>query len=521
MKNKSFITACILTLFCLLTQFSYSQQCGNCKLTPKVTTFDFDVQVPKPNVADSTDQLWPEWKNLFILAGSVATNLKNNSGNCITFTMPPSTDTGDVQLASVGGETFTNLPSNPNISSNLSEYGDYLMTGIVKKTGDATLLHVEIQSSCGRKVVAAADVSFQLSSVAGNVNSIAQQAASQLSPLIDKIKKFELEERLKDKKLSLSKMEGDPIRITPLKKTLKAGESTDFTIELKDCDGVPLQGREILFTETVFEGLKIYGTMGGIVTPAKVITGADGKATARFTLKAGAKEAVINAYSPGNEVKGCKSMFIGDAYINIRKVYSGFVKYSFDDGLNCEEKATSESGVRTDHYIGTRQFKVTYNATFYIDEKGVTSFSGEDENVSATAIPNVMESGNMVYRTKEIRRSKVINNPPSEQVITKDQNGRLISGAVRFTFDETLPMVDLDLKFNLKGTSSFKQTYLPSGSGEANEEFHHSVGMFGNNLQYNKTTEGGKIKHTFTWLQTTNGKCTQKVERMQLQVIEE
>lgn len=509
-----------LIIFLAFTIKLSAQQCGNCRITPKLTTFDFDVQLPKPNVADTTDKLWPEWKNLFILAASVSSNLQKNEGNCITFTMPPSTDTGGVQLGSVGGETFTNLPSNPNISSNLADYGDYLMTGSVKKTGDAALLHVEIQSSCGRKVVATADVSFQLSAVVGNVNNIAQQAASQLSPLTDKIKKFELEERQKDKKLSLFKMEGDPMKVIPVKKTLKAGESTDFTIELKDCDGTPLQGREIFFTETVFEGLKIFGTMGGTVTPAKVITDANGKATAKFTLKAGAKEAVINAHSPGNEVKGCKSMFTGDAYINIRKVYSGFVKYSFDDNANCEERSTSESGVRTDRYIGIRQFKISYNATFYIDEKGQFSFTGE-ESTSPSAVPGVMETGNMIYKTRDIRWGKVSNNPPNEQMITKNQSGGLKTGSVRFSLDDKLPMVELDLKFQLEGTSGFKQTYLPSGTQPANEEFLHSVGLFGDKLQYRKTTESSKIKHTFTWLQTTNGKCTQKVERMQLQVIEE
>lgn len=521
MQNKLFSRTFYFSLLCLLTQFCYSQQCGNCKLTPKLTTFDFDIQVPKPNVADSTDKLWPEWKNLFILAGSVSAKLKNASSNCITFTIPPSTDTGGVQLASVGG-TFTNLPSNPNISSNLSEYGDYLMTGSVKNTGDAATLHAEIQASCSRKVIASADVSFQLSSVVGNVSNIAQQAASQLSPLIDKIKKFELEERQNNKKLSLYQSSwGEPIKITPQKRTLKAGESTDVTIELKDCDGVPLEGREILFTETSFEGFKIFGTVGGTVTPARVITDANGKATAKFTLKAGAKEGTISAHSPGNDVKGCKSMFIGDAYINVRKVYSGFIKYIFDDGANCEENITSESGVRTDHYSLDRQFKIEYNATFFIDEKGITSFGGDDEKTSATAIPNVMESGNMIYNTKEIRRSKVTDNPPSEQVITKDQSGGLKSGYIRFTLDENLPMVDVDLKFNLKGIATFKQTYLPSGRNTADEEYQHSVGLLGDKLQYKKSTEGGKIKHTFIWLQTINGKCKQMVERMQLQVIEE
>ena len=500
----------ILFLICFSNLFA--QQCGNCKLTPKLTTFDFDVQVPQPNAADGTDQLWPEWKNLFIMAGAVATNLKKNEGNCITFTMPPSTDTGGVQLGSVGGETFTNLPSNPNISANLSDYGDYFLTGQIKKAGDGYSLHVEVRSSCKRAIVTTADIPFQLSAVTGNVNNIAEQAASRLSPLIDKIKKFELEERQKDKKLSLYKTSwGDPIKITPQKRTLKAGESTDFTIELKDCDGVPLEGREILFTETTFEGFKIFGTTGGVVSPAKIVTDGNGKATAKFTLKAGAKEAIINAHSPGMDVKGCKSMFIGDAAINIRRTYSGSIKYSFDQTQQCVK--TFSDKVSNSISRWDLSFKVGYTASFYSNNQG---FDGDEDLF-------IMESGNMVIKNYENKKITVANNPPTEQEIKKNQGGGLKSGTVRFGFDANAPFAELNLKFMLEGTSSFKQTYLPSASGPANEEFLHSVAFFhiDKNLQYKKTTVGGKTKHIITYLRSDSHECLQLVERMQLEVIEE
>jgi hypothetical protein len=509
-KNYQRGISIILFLICFTN--APAQQCGNCKETPKLTTFDFDVQVPTPNVTDSTDQLWPEWKNLFIIAGAVASNLKKNEGNCITFTIPPAVDTGDVQLAKVGGETFTNLPSNPNISSKLSEYGNYLMTGTIKKSGDAVILHVEIQSSCERKTVATAAVSFQFSSVAGNVNSIAQQAASQLSPLIEKIKKFELEERQKNKKLSLYQTNWEePIKITPQKRTLKSGESTDFTVELKDCDGIPVEGREILFSETTFEGFKIFGTTGGTVSPAKIVTDANGKATAKFTLKSGAKEAIISAHSPGMEVKGCKSMFTGDAAINIRRTYSGTIKYSFDQSQQCVKSFSDKVSTGISQWNHT--FKVEYTGNFYSNDLG---YNGDEE-------PIVMESGNMVVKQYEHKKITVANNPPTEQEIKKDQSGGLKSGTVRFGFDANAPFAELNLKFMLEGTSSFKQTYLPSASGPANEEFLHSVAFFhiDKNLQYKKTTEGGKIKHIITYIRTDNKECLQLVERMQLQVIEE
>jgi hypothetical protein len=54
---------------------------------------------------------------------SCFTQIANNESGCIKMTIPPSVDTGDVELLSVGGETFVNLPSNPLISPDLSKYG--------------------------------------------------------------------------------------------------------------------------------------------------------------------------------------------------------------------------------------------------------------------------------------------------------------------------------------------------------------------------------------------------------------
>src|SRR4051812_35551380 len=102
-----------------------------------------------------------------------------------------------------GGESFTNLSSNANIFSDLSVYGDYLITGSIKKQGKECHLHVELLTACSRKIVAASDIRFQLASVMENMVPVSQQIALELSPLGDKIKKYELDERQKDKSLSL------------------------------------------------------------------------------------------------------------------------------------------------------------------------------------------------------------------------------------------------------------------------------------------------------------------------------
>ncbi|HKP31981.1 MAG TPA: hypothetical protein VJT83_04620, partial [Chitinophagaceae bacterium] len=221
-----------------------AQTCGNCNEAPRITQFDFDIRVPQPHTANGTNNLWPEWKNLFMIASSVGTNLKKADGGCIRLTFPPAIDTGDAQVARIGGETFSNLPTNPLLDKDLSIYGDYLLTGTITSDGMNCRIHAEIQTSCSRKKVVSADVTFSLSSVMSNVNNIAQQVASQLSPLAQKIKQFELEERKTNPALSLFRISNGDIQVKPLKRTLKSGESTTVTFEVKDCDGVPLAGRD-------------------------------------------------------------------------------------------------------------------------------------------------------------------------------------------------------------------------------------------------------------------------------------
>src|SRR5688572_16240586 len=112
MRATSLLLFLIISL--LSSSTTLAQTCGHCHNRPSVATFDFDIQVAPPNSADTTANLWPEWKALFMLSSVVSTKLFNANKACIKFTQPPSFDSGDTTLLSVGGETFTNLPTNPN-----------------------------------------------------------------------------------------------------------------------------------------------------------------------------------------------------------------------------------------------------------------------------------------------------------------------------------------------------------------------------------------------------------------------
>lgn len=333
-------TNCLL--FLLIAVFFpvliYAQECGNCKSAPTVATYDLDVQVSQPELKGEKTKGWLEWQQLFLLARHAHVYLNNNNKNCVRFTQPASNDKGELII----GATYTNLP---DADKNISQYGDYLITGYVKPQGDGYVMHMELQTSCSRKVVASADVPFQFSSILENSMSIAQQAAMQLSPLIDKIKKFELEERKQNQKFAIAGNDIDRIKITPAKTKLTAGQQTEFTMELKDCDGIALPGREIVFTEGNINGNSMPGTIGGTVTPAKVITDAQGKAKANFKMTASAgKSAVINAHTLVQTPQNCQGVLFGVAQIDAMHAYKVTVSY-MNNGTDDFKMNSNEDGV--------------------------------------------------------------------------------------------------------------------------------------------------------------------------------
>jgi len=519
----------LFVVFVLIGFSAQAQQCGNCKEIPKIASFGFDVKVKEPNKDEGTENLWPEWKNLFMLAGVVSAQIGNNEKGCLKITIPPSVDTGDVQLLSVGGETFVNLPSNPLISPDLSKYGNYYLTGSITNSGTSCQLNVELYTACNRKLVVSAQTNFSLSSVVGNVSNIARQVTTQLSPLTDKIKKFELAERQQSKELSLyPESWGEPIKITPQKKTLRSGESTSFTIEVKDCDGVPLAGREVLFTETTFEGFKVPGTIGGTVSPAKVVTDANGVAKATFTLKGGSQEAIISANSPGNDVKGCKSMLFGDAAINIKYTYSGYVIYTYESNSGL----TSDKSDQTMNYFytGKENTSVSYRASFYGEGGGGdVSMNSVDDEADATEVPDMLESATYSYMKSDYWKNTVICNcaskgDVSEQKIKVKSDGELKNSSIAFSFDEGAGRVSLNLNFNTSNSSSMKATHLPDQSSNSNEQFNWSVDFdtfLDKNLTIKKEKVGNRIRYTAEGEQSINLSNLHQSGKVKLVVWEE
>lgn len=321
--KKIFLAAAFL----ICNAVCLAQSCGNCKQTPSLANYDLDVQVPQPELKGEKTKGWHEWLQLFWVGKHANSALFQNNKNCIRFTQPLDARISDESFETKDGievpplneeseilkvgETYTNLPP----SGDVSRFGNYITTGYVEKSGDGYVMHMEIQTACSRKTVVSADVSFQPSASSQNSINIGQQAAAQLSPLIEKIKQFELKERQENVKVALDGGLEDAIIIKPKKRNLASGEQTELEISFKDCDGQPLANREIVFTRASLNGMPISaGTTGGAVTPSTVITDGNGKAKASFKMGS-AKTAIINAHHIFSNPNGCENVKLGSTPI--------------------------------------------------------------------------------------------------------------------------------------------------------------------------------------------------------------
>jgi len=352
----------------------FAQQCGSCKQTPSLANYDLDVQVPQPQLKGEKTQGWNEWLQLFWLNKHAQAALFQNNKDCIRFTQPSDarissesfeTKEGvevtplveESQQISVG-ETYTNLAP----SGDVSRFGNYITTGYVKKSSDGYVMHMEIQTACSRKTVAAADVPFQLSASGENSINIGQHAAAQLSPLSYKIKQFELKERQENKKAALDGGMEDAITIKPKKRNLVAGEQTEIEITMKDCDGEPLAKREIVFTKATLNGMPISaGTTGGTVTPSTVTTDAAGKAKAIFKMGSG-KSAIIDAYHVYQKPYGCDGVKLGSTPIGSIPIK---VEVSYVQNETKTIKRATLPGIKIKGGNETEQYIMFHNAVLY------------------------------------------------------------------------------------------------------------------------------------------------------------
>lgn len=345
----------LVLLLALASNAVKAQDCALCGLMPRVSNFDLDVRVPKP--AD-TGKAFIEWRQLFWYAKFAQSKLFELNRNCVHFIQPLAVN-ADGTKKLVVSQTKPLLPEG-NISS---QYTDYLVTGYIAPSGgDQYLLHLELQSVCGRKRVASADVPFQPTPDPDRTMEVANRAASMLSPLADKIHEFAKNERATNTEVAYSNRDAASISIVPKKRTLAAGEETELQISVKDCDGLALANREIVFTKGAIGGFPINGTTGGTVTPASVRTDNNGKAKAKFKMGNG-KNALVCGHLLFKKPSGCPGAMTGSVPINGVPVKVEIV-YSYDESIEFNPQVTLGAAKITgaDSYSSITRF---YRSVFY------------------------------------------------------------------------------------------------------------------------------------------------------------
>jgi hypothetical protein len=380
MLHKIFIAG-MLSALCLNT---FSQQCGNCGRTPSLAQYNFIIKAGQTEFnSENNDQEIQQLQNLARLTNST---LSDNNKNCIRFTQQHLQDQAD------------------NESDQSSKYGKYIVTGNITKNADSYLMHVEIQTTCNKKTVVASDVPFKLSD---DLTGVAQQAAANLSPLIEKIKAFELREREENNEVALgNSQEGDDIIIVPVKRNLSPGGKTEINLTLKDCDGTPLANRKISFANGSVGGLVIKGTIGGTVTPSEITTDQNGKAKATFTM-GGDNAAIINAHTLFKLPTGCADVKVGSIPIGGIKINQIPVKVTIDHESEEEtvlllEKATMPGVVKKggNQTISSEMFHRTilYHYPSQVSLKqGYLISAGRESSMPGTKTEYVLETGHFEY----------------------------------------------------------------------------------------------------------------------------
>ena len=178
---------------------------------------------------------WLEWLQLFWINKHAQAALFEKNKSCIRFTQPidsrisgeSANSTDGIEIPPLVGEgeflkvgaTYTNLPP----SGDLSKFGNYITSGYLKKSGDGYIIHLEVQAACTRKTVASSNQTFRISASSQHSIDIGRQLASALSPLIEKIKQFELKERLQTGRTAFEAELAEAITIKPQKRNLAAG----------------------------------------------------------------------------------------------------------------------------------------------------------------------------------------------------------------------------------------------------------------------------------------------------------
>jgi hypothetical protein len=308
----------LIALFLIISVSSFAQPCDECSF-PRVALYDCYMFVERPADPDSIIA----WQTLYWPAAAARGHIRANDPkeSCIVWRDGALLNANELQSGKlIFGSEYANVPPSAAINS-----VDYLITSHVLMHGNKYIFTLFLEAAESREIVKAVDVEFI--ATVESANNAGKQAAMQMMPLFETIRKFEIDKRNSNVGFAIRdlwrKNTSDDIIVTPKKRLIKTGETVDVEITMIDCDGVPLANRRILFNDTTVQltpetpEMPLKGTRGGEITPRVAITDKAGKVTVQF--KAGNKAGFgqIVAWYPHQKPCGRADAFMGSAMVQI------------------------------------------------------------------------------------------------------------------------------------------------------------------------------------------------------------
>jgi hypothetical protein len=310
----------LFTLLMIVTLASLAQDCDKC-FKRRIALYDCDVQVARPANAAAIIA----WYNLFWPSAVARSTMHNSDPGkaCLSWLDGALINADDLQGGVLKfGQEYANLPpAGPNKSS------EYLIESTVTGTEGNYVFTLILETGPSREVVKSVNIPFEATQE--SAEEAGHKAAAQMMPLVETIRKFEVNKRNSDTEVAIGDYLGvsksalsGSITIKPSKTLVDIGEVIDVEVTMTDCDGVPLPNREIHFTEGEAKWgdavMVMDGTKGGEIIPGLATTNEEGKVTVKF--KAGNQKgaAVIYGWYVHTKPYGIPYAFMGYSLVQIQ-----------------------------------------------------------------------------------------------------------------------------------------------------------------------------------------------------------
>ncbi|MFN2440123.1 MAG: hypothetical protein ABR503_13045 [Chitinophagaceae bacterium] len=290
---------------------------------------------------------------------------------------------------------------------------NYSIYGIVIQSASDYILKLWLQPSCSNKILAETEVRFQLYPVI-DVDRITQQAAAQLGPLMNVIENFESNERDSKNNGLGGDLWGGSIMIT-MDNALVKGEETRVIMRVVDCDHTVLKNKQIS-TE---------GTSGGVFTPAKFNTNADGTAIVKFKMTTD-KTAIVKAACETKNVWGCQDLYTGTAAVKGIEGVPLKVSINYEQNETKTVKRATLPGIKIKGGEDAEMTEMRHRTVLYHFpttaslKDGYLVETGKDNGGSKTEY--VTESGWFLY-TKSVQNAEITAMVRDIEVLKAEEDG--------------------------------------------------------------------------------------------------